>query len=295
MPAGPAAEYPRRSFQAPVRRTNSTDAQGVSPEALGVVEILVGLLEHRAERRAVLEMGAADAHRDRESRAESRGDRQALDRHAHAFGDGVRRRLFRERQKHHELLATEAGEQVGVPKLRLATHRHLFQRLVAPGVALRIVDGLEAIDVDHQQGHRKPAFGGGLDQGVRASHEGHPVERAGEPVGAGDVMQLGAGSFEVEQQAQNERTGRGGDQQRNDRRGGEADGGLAVGRGFEYDMDSESDGERCADADSHQERNRSQQADGDQPPRHAPGKPGGRVLKKLGMHTRMGTRGCVEA
>jgi hypothetical protein len=58
------------------------------------------------------------------------------------------------RQQHGELLAAEPAHHVGLADLLPELGRQRAQHLVADQVAVTVVDPLEVIDVDQQQGQR---------------------------------------------------------------------------------------------------------------------------------------------
>ena len=75
-----------------------------------------------------------------EQLAGQRGERVALD---HVLGD------------HHELVAAQPGQDVGGAQPVAQAPRHDLQHLVADVVAQRVVDGLEAVEVDEQHAQRR--------------------------------------------------------------------------------------------------------------------------------------------
>ena len=83
-------------------------------------------------------------------------------------------------EQERELVAAEAGDGVVGPQRRLQPARDGDQQLVADVVAERVVDELEAVEVEEQ--HRGAALGvaalGAADRLVEAVEEQHAV-RAG--------------------------------------------------------------------------------------------------------------------
>src|SRR6186713_3357293 len=57
----------------------------------------------------------------------------------------------------HELVSAEAREKVGLAQRRRQRRRHAFQELVAYAMAERVVDVLEAVEVDEQHAHAMTA------------------------------------------------------------------------------------------------------------------------------------------
>ena len=98
----------------------------------------------------VREAGEADAGADVEQdpvdleRLLERGD-QPLGDHAAAL------RAAGAGRQHGELVAAEAGEQVVAPERGAHAVGHVAEEAVAVGMAERVVDGLEVVEVDQQQ------------------------------------------------------------------------------------------------------------------------------------------------
>ena len=88
-------------------------------------------------------------------------------------------------QQHRELVAAEAAEHVGRAQAGGERPRHLAQQVVAGGVAAGVVDGLEVVEVDHDQAERAAVVAEVVGQlGREALGEAAAVERAGQRVGA---------------------------------------------------------------------------------------------------------------
>ena len=78
-------------------------------------------------------------------------------------------------EHHHELVAAEPGDDVGLPYAVLQATSDGDQDLVAHRVALGVVDLFEAIDVAEQQSHTTMRAGG-ADQGLaQAISHDHPI------------------------------------------------------------------------------------------------------------------------
>ena len=104
-------------------------------------------------------------------------------------------------QQHRELVAAQPGDDVGGAQAALDAPRGPAQDLVADPVPDRVVDRLEVVEVDEQQGQ----IGAGVHVALQLQLEGAPVGHLGEAVDAGQPLdlrvtlgQLGAGSTEVD-------------------------------------------------------------------------------------------------
>ena len=76
------------------------------------------------------------------------------------------------RQEQGELVAAEAGEEIGLARRAPEPCRGLLQHLVADGVAMRVVDRLEVVEVDAE--HRRL-----VAARQRRFHPGHMLEELG--------------------------------------------------------------------------------------------------------------------
>src|SRR6185312_3771689 len=97
----------------------------------------------------------------------------------------------------HELIATETGGSVDGTHGVLEAPRDLAQQIIAGPVPERVVDELEAIEVDHQQGElmRLPlGLGDCLGDAVL---EQQAVRQPGEDVVRGEVAQLPVSGLEA--------------------------------------------------------------------------------------------------
>ena len=144
-----SVSWPRRR-----RALGGGEADRAAARALGLVERGVGALEDVGHLRAVVgEGGDADAGGDLELVAldhERRLERgQEVVRDVVGGGAGV---VVEVGQQQHELVAAVAGEQVGRARAGRQARRDLAQQLVAGGVAERVVDELEAVEVDVEDG-----------------------------------------------------------------------------------------------------------------------------------------------
>jgi hypothetical protein len=83
-------------------------------------------------------------------------------------------------EEHGELVAAEARDRVGAARGVEQAPRHQRQQVVAGGVAQRVVDVLEVVEVDEQHGRRLPRLGarqGAVDAGPQPRPVGEPGER----------------------------------------------------------------------------------------------------------------------
>ena len=81
----------------------------------------------------------------------------------------------------HELVTAEAGQHLALPQHRLHALRRLAQHPVAGVVAVAVVDRLEVVEVDHQQGQ---AFAAAARAGGRRAHALVHRGAIGQPVRA---------------------------------------------------------------------------------------------------------------
>ena len=84
---------------------------------------------------------------------------------------------------HRELVAAEAGGDLAGGAVGRQPGAELGQQQVAGVVAEVVVQGLEAVEVDHEQGHRLAGFPGRLEAFAEQGGEGAAVEQAGEGIG----------------------------------------------------------------------------------------------------------------
>ena len=97
------------------------------------------------------------------------------------------------RHQHRELVAGEAGDDVGGPHPLAHDRGDVADQVVAGVVAERVVDRLEAVDVDDHHRALAAVAGGEGDVLVELGAEAAAVEQAGERVVIGEVAQLGLG------------------------------------------------------------------------------------------------------
>jgi hypothetical protein len=97
---------------------------------------------------------------------------------------------MRMRTRSAERLATPAAQQIGAAHRLLQLARHFLNDTVADAVAMRIVDVLEMIDVDHQAGQGAAGAHRMQPGAVEGGVEGAAVECAGEWVARGQALEL---------------------------------------------------------------------------------------------------------
>ncbi len=157
--------------------------------ALGDVHDDVGTAHQRAGVVAVLrEQRHADAGAD--------VDRLALelDRRTQGRGHGTRHRArafaIGAGQHDRELVATEARHGVAIAQRSAQPVGDLAQHRVAGDVTERVVDALEAVEVEQQ--HRQPAAGGArrAQRLLDARHQPRAVRQAGERILVGEAQHL---------------------------------------------------------------------------------------------------------
>ena len=153
--------------------------------ALGLVERGVGALE---QVRHVVAVGGEQSRRRCWPRSRTRGLRSsngALERRQHVVGDAAGRRAgvaVEVGEQEHELVAAVAGEQVGGAAAAGEARGDLAQQLVARGVAERVVDDLEVVEVDVE--HRGGEVVAAGARRARASRAPRAWSRLARPVSA---------------------------------------------------------------------------------------------------------------
>ena len=148
----------------------------------------VGLAEQVVDARGVGRVeGDAGAHADRD-RQTGEVDRPVEGREEpRRGGDGIV--LAGDvGEQHAELVAAEAGGEIGLAQARAEAVCHRSEELVAGGMAESVVDGLEIVDIEEQHGQRTGCAAPGK-RGRRVVDEPAPVGKAGERVVVGLVGQ----------------------------------------------------------------------------------------------------------
>ncbi len=126
----------------------------VAAVALGLVHRLVSIRQKQGQGgvRYVCVMHHADADGDPDGRPVVQRHFQRCDTAAQAFGDVVRALFRGVGQEQGEFLSAQAAEQVVGAHERADGVREDFQGLIASGMAVPVVQQLEVIEVQHQQG-----------------------------------------------------------------------------------------------------------------------------------------------
>jgi hypothetical protein len=146
-------------------------APGVITPVARVVEPAI------APAQQLVQVGAVE----REGRQPDRDRRPGRQAGVQPVGDVTRLGLGGAGKQDGELVAAEPADGVQRAQQRAQRDRDPAQDLVAGGVALAVVDLLEAVEVEDQQ-RQRPAVAGGVRQlGLGALGEAAPVQRAGEP------------------------------------------------------------------------------------------------------------------
>ncbi len=92
--------------------------------------------------------------------------------------------------KQAEFIAAEAGQGVTLANMLSEQRRQLTEQFVAGSVSAGIVDHLEVVQVNVQQGVFRMAGGGGVQGTGHPGLEGAAVEQAGQGVMVGLVMEF---------------------------------------------------------------------------------------------------------
>ena len=107
-----------------------------------------------------------------------------------ALGDDRDALLVDVRQEHRELVAAEARHQVCFPQPARQRPGDRLERVVARLVAVRVVDPLEVVEVDHHQARHLAVALRARDLQVQVVLEQAAVAQAGERVVVGEVAQV---------------------------------------------------------------------------------------------------------
>src|SRR5579862_739271 len=90
----------------------------------------------------------------------------------------------------HELFASPAPDHVGLPQLRLDRHDDGAETGVTRRMPVRIVDLLEVVQIDKQQGDRQAARSSAHASCIQPLYERAPVQHAGQWIGLGSTFGL---------------------------------------------------------------------------------------------------------
>ena len=157
----------------------------VAARSLGPVEGPVGRRSTSSSIGSSARVGDRDADRDADRRRR-RAPRGRAPRRARARARRPRARRVRRRvaQQDDELLAAEARRDVVVADRRRRSRRRPREDLVADRVAVRVVERLELVDVDHQDADRVVGAPAARQQPAELV-EVAPVRQPGQGVGRG--------------------------------------------------------------------------------------------------------------
>ena len=167
--------------------TRSCGSKKTAPALCSLAEYIAmsALREQLVRRRAVVRRQRhADARLDVQRRP-ARGE-AAMQRVTQSVGDELDvRAILHVRQQHGELVAAQARQSVAMAKHLAQPQRDLTQQLVAVGVPERVVDLLEAVEVDEQDRELVVAARGEGERALDPVLEQHAVRQAGERVVGG--------------------------------------------------------------------------------------------------------------
>ncbi len=153
-------------------------AHAVAPVTLGLIERRVGLGKRRLEHEAARRRGG-DAERDRHGAALDRGRADGL---AQLLGDLAGERRAHAGEQHDELLAAEPVDRLERPQRGAQAVGDLLEHGVADGVAVLVVDRLEAVDVADDERDLFAGHAGLVLELGQARRQRRTVKHPGEPV-----------------------------------------------------------------------------------------------------------------
>ncbi len=169
---------------------------------LGHVERTVGT-RHQVQHRILLPAGG-NTHRD--------GDADAARLHVHrrklhTLAQAVRRRqraLQPQRWQHHnEFIATKAANHIGFTQLFFQRMRDQANHLITCGMAERVVDRLEAVNIEHQQGQRSDLAPAARQFQFQVFRNATPVHDPGQFIGQRQLLDfLAQGAFRHQHRVQ---------------------------------------------------------------------------------------------
>jgi len=119
-------------------------------------------------------------------------DLERFDAAAEAFGEDDGSGAVGFGQQYGELFAAHAAENVGGAQVSLEVMAEGDEGGIAAGVAVGIVDSLEAIGVDHEQAERAAVAAAADELIVGADEETAPVGDSGEGIGGGETENFAA-------------------------------------------------------------------------------------------------------
>ena len=165
-------------------------AHAVAPGVLGRIQRLVGVVD-QGGKRVVRHLERRNANADRRVHGPA-FPLEAQLRHAtsNALGGIERAERVGVRQEDRKFFTAEASEQVGLAQRIAGGASNLAQQQVAGQVAMHVVDLLEQVDVDHQQGGRHVVAPAARPFAVGEHQKLAPVVYAGEFVARGQHVEL---------------------------------------------------------------------------------------------------------
>ena len=173
----------------PHRLTNIDRAfadHAIAARRLGAIEPPVGDLEQAVVIGRVRRAGRhTDGHRHARRPGPARGDARAQ-----PFAERHRLLGIEPFRQHHELLTTETEREVGSAHRAHDLGRDLAQHGVAARMAEPVVEGLEVVDVDQQQAHRRAGGRRTGDDVAALRLQPAAVERAGQRIAAAARQQV---------------------------------------------------------------------------------------------------------
>ena len=171
--------------------------EAVSAARLGLVHRRIGVLEQR------LRFGAR-VRRDADSYGDGDVERLPIDRKRlfqrtqAALGDRHRRGgILKPGKEEHELVASPPCEGIAFSNARFELGSDELEQRVAHAVSERVVDVLEAVDVDHQHGEHRALAAGLRKPAGEALVEQEPVRQRGQMIGPRQLMESLLHAFAV--------------------------------------------------------------------------------------------------
>src|SRR4051794_17396299 len=162
----------------------------ITTAGFGGVERVVSRA-HDRRRRVAVGREDRDSRRQRDPQLQPRhADRSTPDRVADAFSGITRSLATGLGQDHDELLAAVATDHVDLADLIADPVGDLHHDGVAHLVAVGVVDLLEQVEVEHQDGQRPVEPAGALDLSAQGRLEEPVVAEAGEAIGDGKALRL---------------------------------------------------------------------------------------------------------
>ena len=91
-------------------------------------------------------------------------------------------------QQHHKLFTTPACQQIGGAQCLSAALADFNQHLIAHAVAMQVIDALEVVHIQYQQGHRQLVPLRQMQLALHTLQKMPPVAQSGEAVGHGECV-----------------------------------------------------------------------------------------------------------